>query len=92
MREERRAILSLIAMGRISASEAERLMTAWCEDRIVLLLAAAGVVLCGIQALVHGAAPGIGHLVHALAPGLASSLSAALSRAAAVLLSQVGGM
>ena len=68
MREERRAILSLIAAGRISASEAERLMAAWSADREALWLVVAGLALVVAQGVFHG--PAIGHLAHALAPAV----------------------
>lgn len=67
MREERRAILSLVAMGRISAAEAERLIAAWSADREVLWLAAGAAALMAAQGLFHG--PAAGHLAQALSPG-----------------------
>lgn len=67
MREERRAILSLIAAGRISAAEAERLIAAWRGDRELYGLAAAAAALALLQAVLHGAA--MSQLAHALAPG-----------------------
>lgn len=60
-------ILSLVAAGRISAAEAERLIVAWSVDREFLLLAVAGAVLLAAQGVFHAA--GIGHLAHVLAPG-----------------------
>lgn len=88
MRYERRLVLSLIAMGRISAAEAERLIAAWSAEREVLWIAAAGVALCAAQAILHGQISAIGHLVHALAPGW----TAALHGAAATIVNGVGGL
>lgn len=67
MKEDRRAILSLVAMGRISAAEAERLIAAWSADREVFWMAAAAVVLVVAQGGFHGAI--FGQLSHVLAPG-----------------------
>ncbi|HWE84347.1 MAG TPA: hypothetical protein VG267_05345 [Terracidiphilus sp.] len=88
MRLERRMILSLIASGRISAREAERLLAAWSEGREWFWIAVACAVLCAGQAFSHGLAPGIGHLVHALAPGWSS----ALHRASAEIVNGRGGL
>lgn len=88
MREERRMVLSLIAMGRMTAAEAERLLAAWTADRDLLWMAAAGVALCVGQGIVHGLGPGFAHWVHAMAPGVHS----AVEHAAALIQKGLGGM
>jgi len=65
MREEPRTILSLVAAGRISAAEAERLIAAWRGDRELYWLAAAAVALGVLSGAFHGAA------TSQLAPALA---------------------
>jgi hypothetical protein len=88
MRLERRMILSLIASGRISAREAERLLAAWSGGWEWFWIAVACAVLWGAQAFSHGLVPGIGHLVHALVP----AWSSALLRAAAEIVNGRGGL
>ncbi len=69
MNNDRRAILSLIAMGRITPREAERLLAAWPsgEDALVplaLLLALAWVALPHVSAWFAG----IAHTLAGLLP------------------------
>lgn len=66
MKEERRTVLWLVAMGRISAAEAERLIAAWSADREVLWMAVVGIALVVTHGIMQGTAAG--HLAHALAP------------------------
>jgi hypothetical protein len=66
MEMNRRRVFKLLAMGRITAAEAERLMAAWQASRENgwILLGCAGVA---VMAFVNtGAAPMVQHLVHAL--------------------------
>jgi hypothetical protein len=62
MQTDRRAILSLLALGRINAAEAERLLIVWNEQRegvlvfigcIVLVLLAQFKVQPGLSSLLH---------------------------------------
>ena len=87
MKDERRTILSLVAMGRISAAEAERLMTAGGDEREVVWIAAVCAVLCAAQSLGHGFGPEIGHIAHALGSGWTGMLH----HAAVVIWKGVGG-
>lgn len=87
MKQERRVVLSLVAMGRISVAEAERLMAAWSAEREGFWVTAACVMVCGIQLVLHGLGPATGSLAHALAP----AWSAALHHAAE-LAKGIGGL
>lgn len=49
MNNDRRAILSLVAAGRITAQEAERLLALWNDDREWLW----GAVLCLLAGMAH---------------------------------------
>ena len=69
MKDENRTILSLVAAGRISAAEAERLMAVSNADREVFWFAAAVGGVIAAQGILQGLGPGISHLAHALAPG-----------------------
>jgi hypothetical protein len=53
MSYQQRAILSLLAAGRITAFEAERLIAAWEDTREWLWIAGAGVAACLLQAHPH---------------------------------------
>ena len=46
MNTDRRAILSLVATGRITASEAERLLVAWNDSRETVWILAAEPGVC----------------------------------------------
>ncbi len=88
MRQERRMILSLLASGRITAGEAERLMATWTGDHEVLWIAAGLAGLWLGQGFLQWLGPGIGHLAHALAMGW----GAALHHGAIEILKQTGGL
>jgi hypothetical protein len=51
MKRERQAILSLVAMGRITPGEAERLLAAWNSAREEVWVIGACVVACIAQSL-----------------------------------------
>jgi len=79
MNTDRRAILSLVAMGRISAAEAERLLAAWNESRdtawiVSLCLACAGLAQLDLRELL----PMFMHFCSAQIPALAGTLHQAL--------------
>ena len=61
MKKERQAILSLVAMGRITPWEAERLLAAWNSAREEVWVIGACVVACVAQSL-----PALGNLWHLL--------------------------
>jgi hypothetical protein len=69
MQSERRTILSLIAAGRISAAEAERLL-ALSEDRIEALWAIAACVATALltQGQAHALLAGLAELFRGLLP------------------------
>lgn len=83
MKQERRMVLSLVAMGRISAAEAERLIAAWAAEREGFWIAAGCVAVIGIQFILHGLGPALA--------GLAPTWSAALHHAAEIVKG-MGGM
>ncbi|HKF46910.1 MAG TPA: hypothetical protein VKB38_06090 [Terracidiphilus sp.] len=53
MLSTRRGILSLVAAGRISAAEGERLLAAWNDGREGLWIAVACVLVCAAQMHLH---------------------------------------
>jgi CHASE2 domain-containing sensor protein len=70
MNKDRQTILSLVAMGRITPAEAERLLIAWNSGRELLWLLAAAVLLCALAQFHVDGLLGLAHAVHALArPG-----------------------
>jgi hypothetical protein len=75
MNTDRRAILTLIAMGRITPAEAERLLAAWNESRETAWILAASV---GFALLAHlhlyELAPMLKHLIGTQVPALAHLL------------------
>ncbi|HTM16494.1 MAG TPA: hypothetical protein VL135_06305 [Terracidiphilus sp.] len=75
MDNDRGAILALIAMGRISPAEAERLLAAWNESRETawILVASLGFVLLA-QLHMHEFVPIFKHLISAQIPALAKML------------------
>jgi len=75
MSTDRRAILALIAMGRITPAEAERLLAAWNESRETawILVASFGFALLA-QLPMHEILPMLRHLVSAHIPALANML------------------
>ena len=71
MNTDRRAILSLVAMGRITPREAERLLAVWPDGeeailRLALCLAFAALALPGLKEMFAE----ITHVLVALMPGL----------------------
>lgn len=80
MNSDRRTILSLIATGRITAAEAERLIAVSNEARetawtIALCLAMA----CLAQIHLHELAAGLVHFLNAQLPALAEAMHQALA-------------
>jgi hypothetical protein len=87
MRNDRRTILSLVALGRITPGEAERLLIAWNEGREGLWI----FVACIAAALLAQVNPQQGvealkHIAHALLPG------GSLHHAVALVTRLWGGM
>jgi hypothetical protein len=80
MPADRRAILHLVALGRITPAEAERLLAAWNEGR-ESLLALTGCILiaCLAQLHLHELLPGAAHAFHSLGAGNLLSLHTAQS-------------
>ena len=64
MKREREAILSLVALGRITPREAERLLAAWNAGREELWAIGVGAAVCVAQCL-----PAVERLMHTLLPG-----------------------
>lgn len=75
MLNSRHAILQLIANGRITPSEAERLLIAWNEGREVLW-ALAVCLAVSVLAQLHSREllPGLAHIAHSLLPGSSFAL------------------
>jgi hypothetical protein len=63
MKRDRQVILWLVALGRITPAEAERLLAAWNADREELLVLAACLVISLTESL-----PVLAHLAHTLLP------------------------
>jgi len=89
MNAERRTILELIAGGRITPAEAERLLTAWNESRetVWILVASLGFAVLG-QLQLHELLPMLMHFVNAQIPALAEATQHVLSP----LTEGMGGM
>jgi hypothetical protein len=64
MNYERRAILSLVAMGRITAAEAERLIASWQDSREWFWIAVACIAACALHAYPHLGLDGLASLAH----------------------------
>jgi hypothetical protein len=79
MNTDRRAILTLIAMGRITPAEAERLLSAWNESRETawILTASVGVALLA-QVHPHDFVPMLNHLISTQVSALAHLLGPAI--------------
>ena len=80
MNSDRRVILSLVAAGRITAAEAERLLVAWNDSREtawILLLCLA--FACLAQLHLHEILPNLMHFFNAQIPALAEAVQHALS-------------
>jgi len=71
MQADRRAILALIAMGRITPGEAERLLAAWNESRETgWILAACFAFALLAQLRLHEVLPLLRHLISVEVPAL----------------------
>jgi hypothetical protein len=80
MNTDRRAILSLVATGRITAAEAERLLAAWNDSRETAWILAFGLaVACLAQLHVRELLPILMHFFNAQVPVLAEAVHRALS-------------
>ena len=67
MKSDRQIILSLVALGRITPAEAERLLAAWIAGREELLVLATCLV-AGLTQILPGVAHLAQHLAHTLLP------------------------
>jgi len=80
MNTDRRAILSLVAMGRITAAEAERLLAAWNDSRETAWILTLGLAFAfAAQFHLRELLPILMHLLNAQVPALAQSVLDALS-------------
>lgn len=80
MNTDRRTILALIAMGRITPSEAERLIAAWNETReTAWILAISLAFVCLTQFHLHEVVPSFLHFLNAQIPAIAQAMHRALS-------------
>lgn len=79
MNTDRRAILALIAMGRITPAEAERLLAMWNESRETAWILAASVAFALLAQLhLHDLVPMLNHLIGTQTSALAHVLGAAI--------------
>jgi hypothetical protein len=89
MNADRRAILSLIAMGRITPREAERLLAVSSDwDEVTLRLAVCCAVLWVAAPEIHRVFAGWGRVICGLLPGVLT----ATHHGVAVVSSLVGGI
>jgi anthranilate/para-aminobenzoate synthase component II len=80
MNSDRRTILALIAMGRITPGQAERLLAAVNESReTAWILAICLAVACMAQLQLHGLLPALMHFFHLQVPALAEAVHHAVS-------------
>jgi hypothetical protein len=80
MNNDRLAILSLIAAGRISPAQAERLLAACNESRENLwILAVCLTCVCLAQLHLHELLPGLAHFLSAQIPAWAAAAQHAIS-------------
>jgi hypothetical protein len=79
MQSERRAILGLVAAGRISALEAERLLRVGNDAREEIWIVAACLLICLTQVHLHLSLDWAGHLIEGFAREVVSAWSAAFS-------------
>jgi hypothetical protein len=91
MSSERRTILALVAAGRISANEAERLLRLGNDAREQLWIIAAALLICAAQLHLRISLDGLGHLVEHTMRAALSVWNAAGSTAAALLSKGMGG-
>jgi hypothetical protein len=86
MNTDRRAILSLVATGRITAAEAERLLAAWNDSREMVWILALGLAFaCLAQLHLRELLPMLMHLFNAQVPALAEAIRHGLSPIADLL-------
>ena len=79
MNTDRRTILSLVAMGRITAAEAERLLAAWNESReTAWIIGLCMVFACLAQLHLREILPILMHFLGAQIPALAGAVHHAL--------------
>jgi hypothetical protein len=83
MSNDRRAVFQLLALGRISPAQAERLLAILSIDREAVW-AVAACALFAASAQLHAFAPALAHLLHSALPALDHALTA--------LASFLGGM
>ena len=88
MINERRAILSLIASGRITAPEAERLLAAWEDTREWFWIALACAAACLLQSHPHLRLDDLTSMLHAFV----DHGTRLLHNAALVAIKKVGGI
>jgi len=82
---DRPVILHLVATGRITAAEAERLLLAWNSGRASLWAIAACAALCwAAQQQLHALFPALVQLIHSLVPEVSLSAHRALALFTAV--------
>ena len=75
MNADRRVILGLLAMGRITPAEAERLLVAWNESRETAWILVAGFAFALLaQVKLHQLLPLLMHVIDAQIPALAHLL------------------
>jgi len=80
MNTDRRVILSLVAMGRITAAEAERLLAAWNDSReTAWILALSLAFACVAQLHLRELLPILMHFFNARTPALAEVVNHAVS-------------
>ena len=94
MNSDHRAILSLIASGRITAVEGERLIAVSNESReTAWIVALCLAVACLAQIHLREFATGLMHFLNAQVPALAEALHQALSSITDLILQmQMGGL
>jgi hypothetical protein len=80
MNTDRRVILSLVATGRITATEAERLLAAWNDSRETAWILAFGLAFaCLAQLHLRELLPMLMHFFNAQVPALAEAVHHAFS-------------
>lgn len=80
MTSDRRAILNLIAIGRITPAEAERLLTAWNDTHETLSIVALGLAFALLaQVHLHELLPMLLHFFNTQTPALAEAVNHAIS-------------
>jgi hypothetical protein len=80
MSRDRRALLQLIAWGRVTPAEAERLLMLWNTDRETLWVVGACLILAVMgETHMHGI-PGAVHAVRSLLPATIDAIRQAASR------------